>query len=277
MVQAGGRRGDRAQFLPYTASGSQVRGTYGLDFQARLAHHCHMDVRRFPDMEAMSRFAADLVGRAVAGAVAQRGRCALALAGGSTPRRTHGLLAAMPGLPWHAVHVFFGDERCVPPDDPASNLAMARETLLDHVPLPPGNLHPMDCSSGAVAGAAGYQAGLDAFFNGPPSFDLVMLGMGADGHTASLFPSRGPEDDTGRWVTAVPGGLGNPPVARVSLTLAALNTARLAVFLVSGPAKLALMDAMAADPAGAARRWPAARVRPDAHGAGRVIWCAVRT
>lgn len=229
-----------------------------------------MDVRRFPDMEAMSRFAARLTAQAAARTVAEYGRCSLVLAGGSTPRRTHELLAEA-GLPWDSVHVFFGDERCVPPADPASNLAMARTTLLDHVPLPPGNLHPMDCTGGAEQGANRYAGDLEAFFQGPPRFDVVMLGMGPDGHTASLFP-RHASAEAGGWVTAVDGRDGDPPVPRVSLTLAALNTARLALFLVSGQAKLALLEAMAADPVEAARRWPAARVRPE----GELIWCAAR-
>ena len=235
-----------------------------------------MDVRRFPNLEAMSRFAADLTTRAVTRAVAGRGAgeppCSLVLAGGSTPRRTYELLA-MADLPWPDVHIFFGDERCVPPDHPDSNLAMARATLLDRVALPPANLHPMDVSRGGEAGARLYADDLEAFFHGPPRFDVLMLGMGADGHTASLFPGRGPEDDTGQWVTAVPAGLGSPPVDRVSLTPAALNTARLVIFLVSGPAKATLVEAMAADPVAAAGRWPAARIRPDAHGAGQLVWC----
>ncbi len=242
-----------------------------------------MDVRHFPGMEAMSRFAAGLVAEAVARAVAGRGRCALALAGGSTPRRTHELLAEAPNQPWDAVHVFFGDERCVPPDDPASNLAMARETLLERVPVPGANIHPIDCTGGARAGALRYVDDFEAFFQGPPVFDVVMLGMGVDGHTASLFPDRtsalaGGHDfaNAGGWVTAVDGRRGDPPVDRISLTLAALNAARLVVFLVAGPAKLALLEAMAADPVAAARRWPAARVRPDVHGAGQLVWCAAR-
>ena len=232
-----------------------------------MAHSWGMDIRRFPHSEAMSRFAADLTARAVAEAVAERGRCSLVLAGGSTPRRTHELLARTPGLAWEAVHVFLGDERCVPPHDPASNLTMARATLIDRVPLPPGNLHAMHCPDGPEQGAKRYAADLEAFFGGPPAFDVVMLGMGADGHTASLFPGHAALESA-EWAVAVDGRDGRPPVDRVSLTLAALNRARLVVFLVSGAAKSALVEAMAADPEAAAGRWPAARVR-----AARLVWC----
>ncbi len=234
-----------------------------------------MDVRYFPDMEAMSRFAAGLAADAARRAVAARGGCALVLAGGSTPRRTHELLAGAPDVPWPNVHLFLGDERCVPAGHPGSNLAMARETLIDRVPLPAANVHPIHCQADAKAAAGRYAADLEAFFQGPPAFDLVMLGMGADGHTASLFPGHA-SADAGGWVTAVDGRDGDPPVDRVSLTLAAVNAARMVVFLVAGQAKLELLERMAADPGAAAARWPAARVRPDVHGSGLLVWCAAR-
>jgi len=139
--------------------------------------------------------AAAEVARRARGAIAARGRFAVALAGGATPRRLHALLAAPAGpfaatVDWSRLLVLFGDERCVPPDHPASNYRMARETLLDRLPIPRGNVLRLRGEDPDPArAAADYAGALQARFPaGPPALDLVLVGMGADGHVASLFP-----------------------------------------------------------------------------------------
>jgi 6-phosphogluconolactonase len=215
--------------------------------------------------EAAGRFA-DAAGRAVA----DHGRFAVALSGGGTPRRLYTLLAQPPyvhAVDWSRVHVFFADERFVPPDDPDSNLLLARETLLDRVPIPPGNIHPMPTEgAGPEACAARYAETLEAFFAAPlPRFDLILLGMGPDGHTASLFPGR---PDYPGSVAAVHGSPKFPPV-RLTLTLDAINRASQVIFLATGADKAGPVRKVFEG--GAAASLPAARVE-----AGRTVWLVDR-
>lgn len=148
----------------------------------------------------------------------------VALAGGLTPEALYERLATLE-YDWDAVEVFFGDERCVPPDHPDSNFRMANEALLSRVPA---RVHRM---RGETCDAAGYEEELHAGFGGGlPAFDLVFLGMGADGHTASLFPGDPALEETRRLVVKVE----RPDHSRLTLTLPVLSSARLAVFLVSG-------------------------------------------
>src|SRR5215217_5660508 len=146
-----------------------------------------------PNLDTLSEQAAAFIARTLAAAVAARGHATLALSGGSTPRRTHELLAATPlrdEISWPALHVFWGDERCVPPDDKDSNYRMAEETLLARVPIPREQIHRTPTEAGApVAVAAHYERTLRNVFRleveDVPAFDLILLGMGSDGHTAS--------------------------------------------------------------------------------------------
>ena len=184
----------------------------------------------------------------------------VALAGGTTPRRLYERLAAVP-YPWSAVDVFFGDERCVPPDDPDANLRMARQALLDAVPA---RVHAM-----TGCDPAAYEDELAAVF-GPdlPAFDLVFLGLGEDGHTASLFPGDSALDVTDRWVVTVD----RPDHPRMTLTLPVLSAARVALFLVGGSSKRAALARLLADGDVPAARVEAARIvvlaDPDAVGPG---------
>lgn len=173
----------------------------------------------------------------------------LALAGGSTPRELYRRLALLP-YPWREVDVFFGDERCVPPDHPDSNLRMATETLLSRVPA---RVHPM-----TGCDPAGYEAELAAALGpGLPRLDLVFLGLGEDGHTASLFPGDRAALETERWVALVE----RPDHRRLTLTLPVLSAARVAAFLVSGRAKrAALARLLRGDPGIPASLVAAARV-----------------
>jgi 6-phosphogluconolactonase len=186
-----------------------------------------------------------------AAATRRSGRFAVALSGGSTPRHLYELLAspAHAGrVDWPRVHVFWGDERCVPPDDSASNYRMARAALLDHVPVLDANVHRIRGEDAPTEAAAAYERELRAAFAtpvGPPSratgcrFDLVLLGMGDDGHTASLFPGLSAVRERERWVVAE--HVGEVSAWRVSLAPPVLNAAAHVVFLVSGAGKAAML------------------------------------
>ena len=186
-----------------------------------------MTVQVLEDAEEVAAAAAELVADAV-----RDGLRTLVLAGGSTPRRAYQLLAAAP-LEWGRVAVLFGDERCVPPDDPESNYRMAKLELLDRVH--PGTVHRMPAELGAETAAALY----DATVRGLSPLDLVLLGIGPDGHTASLFPGH-PALGGGGCAVAVHGAP-KPPPDRVSLTLATLRAARRVVLLVAGADKAAAL------------------------------------
>ena len=168
------------------------------------------------------------------------GRFSVALAGGSTPKRIYELLASdgfNSQLDWSAVHVFFGDERCVPPDDADSNYRMASEALLSRVSLPEQNIHRIRGEGDAVANARLYEDELRGYFEGEnwPQFDLVMLGMGDDGHTASLFPDTNALDVQTAWVMA--NWVEKFNTFRVTLTAPAINHARHIMFIVTGASK----------------------------------------
>lgn len=210
---------------------------------------CIRALHVFTDYEALSHGAAAAIANAIIDGVRARGHVALALAGGSTPERCYELLAAAhrEEVPWEKVHFFWGDERMVPPDDPSSNTAMARRTLLAHVPVPGTNVHPVDTTAHDTpeAAATAYADTLTAFFDGPPLFDLVLLGLGTDGHTASLFPEDAPHEAPGDvWVTGGQAPPRHTPRGRVSLTLPTINRARQVFFLVSGAEKADVLAAV---------------------------------
>jgi 6-phosphogluconolactonase len=224
------------------------------------------EIFRFPDLEAASQALADRVADGLRRAVAARGCCVLALAGGATPRRAYQILAALPDLPWEASHLFLGDERCLPAGDPRSNRALLEATRLAGAGPARAVFHPLPGGEPADAAAA-YEAELRGELGGDP-LDLVLLGLGGDGHTASLFPGSPLLEEKARLAAATPGPAGDPPVPRVSLTLPALNAAREVLFLAAGAAKLDLAAHILDDPSTAGQRYPAARVRP----AGTLAW-----
>lgn len=216
-------------------------------------------VRRFADLDALSRAAADelvALGRA---AIAARGRFHLALSGGSTPRRLFQLLAARPGdLPWEQVELWWGDERCVPPDHADSNYGMAREHLIRPLGLPEARVHRMHGELDPGAAARAYEDELGAALGAPPVLDYALQGMGPDGHTASLFPDSPGLDEVRRAVIAnpvrsplVPGG----QATRITLTAPALSAARHVRFLVAGADKAAALAAVLEGPRDP-RRYP---------------------
>jgi 6-phosphogluconolactonase len=253
-----------------------------------------------PDPESLALAAAAAVAAAARGAAKLRGRFTFALAGGSTPRPVYELLAKPPFadlMPWETTHVFWGDERCVDAADPRSNERMARLALLDHVPVPEGHVHPIRCpaSAGAafVEGASGegasdegvarmaadqYEGLLRGLFAANDTFalDLVLLGLGDNGHTASLFPGSDVLRERDRWVAA---SLEDPATAavtsgtgqrlwRVTMTAPFIDRARLVLFVVGGISKAAAVQKVIegdADP----EDLPAVMIRPRA---GRLCW-----
>jgi 6-phosphogluconolactonase len=205
----------------------------------------------YPDKENLIGAAADLIIASGAKAVAARGRFTLALCGGGTPRPVYARLASAgcrDRIDWSKVQIFFGDERCVPPDDPQSNYRMARAALLEHVPLEPGSIHRMRGEDVPEKAAADYTDALqrtfggDAATGGPPpeGFDLILLGMGDNGHTASLFPGLAAVTETARWVMAQ--YVEAAGMWRVTLTPVIINAARQVVFLVSGAEKADMLQ-----------------------------------
>jgi len=200
-------------------------------------------IRICADLEALSHAAAELFADEARKAVQARGRFLVALAGGSTPRRTYELLAREPFralVPWQKTHVFWGDERCVPADDPRNNALVARRMLLGQVPVPCEQVHPMICDSSPREAVVEYEALLRGFFAaGCPRFDLVLLGLGENGHTASLFPGTSVLEERQRWVADV--YLAEEGEHRLTLTAVAINQAALVVFLVSGHGKAPIL------------------------------------
>ena len=218
-----------------------------------------MIVRRHLDAQAVAERAATFVVERARQAVAARGTFRLALAGGSTPTRLYEQLRHAP-LDWPRVEVFFGDERVVEPTHEASNYRMAREALLDHVPLDATRVHRIEAEHGADEAARRYEIAL-----GAEPLDLVLLGMGSDGHTLSLFPGA-PPPAAGRRVVAAMGPA--PHMERVTLTLEALAVAGAAMFLVTGADKAEMLARVLGEARTDAPSLPAARVRAQSP----VVW-----
>jgi 6-phosphogluconolactonase len=176
--------------------------------------------------------------------MAREGAVSIGLSGGSTPRRLYERLASpewRDRVPWARIHLFWGDERFVPPDHPDSNQGMVRQAMLVRVPIPPGNIHPIPTDGTPDSAAARYEAELRRFAEtrpGQPLFDIQLLGLGPDGHTASLFPGEPALRERAAWVLAV---IGAKPEPRITLTYTALNSSRAAAFLVAGEEKRAIL------------------------------------
>jgi 6-phosphogluconolactonase len=227
------------------------------------------------DAAALFRAAAAEFSRCAREAIAAGGRFCVALSGGNTPRGVYSLLAAEQGktLPWNRIFVFFGDERHVPPDHPDSNYRMANETLLSKVPIPPQNVFRVPAELPADVAADKYERSLREFFNLPenalPNFDLVLLGLGDDGHTASLFPGTAALAETSRLVVA--NWIEKFQSYRITFTYPVINRAAEALFLVSGDSKSQILKAVL-DPSGP-RVYPAQAVQPQA---GILMWLVDR-
>jgi 6-phosphogluconolactonase len=241
----------------------------------RIVSIPHAEVRVLPDNPSLSRTAADEFLRAARGAIEQRGRFTVALSGGSTPKAIFGLLAADEAtcrnqLPWDKVKVFFGDERHVPPDHPDSNYRMANEALLSKVPIPPGNVHRVRAELDAARAAVEYERELRSVFGSRggeiPRFDLIMLGMGPDGHTASLFPDSTALRERTALVAAT--WVEKFTSHRITFTFPLVNAAAEVLFVAGGADKAdMLFNVLRGDPSG--QTYPAQGVRPVA---GRLLW-----
>jgi 6-phosphogluconolactonase len=201
-------------------------------------------IRVFNDHEALSQAAAELFTVQSRQADLTCGRFSVALSGGETPRRMYEILSENPyrrRIHWDEVHVFWSDERCVPPDDPRSNARMAHQELLNRVPIPPENIHPMMCDLSPQQAAIQYENELRAFFSTQnPNFHLVLLGLGENGHTASLFPHTPVLNQTEKWVSDV--YVKELDMYRLTFTAQFINQASQVVFLVSGAEKAQVLE-----------------------------------
>lgn len=233
-----------------------------------------MMIKVFADLQALSHAAAWLFAEEALRAIEARGRFSVLLAGGETPRLAYEILARPPlrdVVPWEQVHIFWGDERYVPPHDPASNARMARQAFLDHVPIPAAHVHPIPYRCSPRESAVEYENVLRAFFSaGAPRFDLVFLGLGENGHTASLFPGTSAAAERDRWVTEV--YVAEQDLYRVTLTVPIFNRAALVAFIVAGGGK-ALILRKVLEGALEPRRIPAQLIKPAN---GTLLWLVER-
>ena len=229
------------------------------------------DVAVLPSAAALAEAAARRFVAAARDAIDSHGQFVVALSGGSTPRDTYrrlGTDALVSGVMWSRVQVLWGDERCVPPDHAESNYRMARETLLERVPVPAANVHRIHGEDDPATAAEVYEATMRALLHTPGArIDLVLLGLGDDGHTASLFPGSAAIQEQTRWVMAA-----HAPAAsmwRVTLTPAVINAAAEVLFLVSGGGKAGILRRVLEGPR-RLQELPAQAIAPSN---GRLGWC----
>ncbi len=227
------------------------------------------ELRVYADAGAVARALADSFVAAGRAAIAERGAFAVALSGGNTPRAAYELLATEPlrtSLPWNEVFIYFGDERCVPPDDDRSNYRMAREAFLDAVPIPSENVARMRGETDPGLAANEYASILRADLGANPRFDLIMLGLGEDGHTASLFPGIGQVIEENSLVEAAYAQ--SQAMWRITVTPKLINAARRVVFAVVGAAKARALAAVIEGPSDPLT-YPAQLVQPSS---GELTW-----
>jgi len=229
------------------------------------------DVRILEDAKELARAAAEHIATTARAAIAKRNRFTIALAGCQTPREVYHLLATelADRVPWGRVELFFGDERCVPPDNPASNYGLVSATMLSRLRLAKRRVHRIVGEVPRDDAVRSYERDLRRAF-GPAaesSFDLALLGVGADGHTASIFPGSAAADEREKWVMAVDAPADQSPRERITLTFAVLDKAREVCMMVAGAGKRKVVSAILGD-APEARDLPAARAR----GTSRTLW-----
>ncbi|MGB7130759.1 MAG: 6-phosphogluconolactonase [Candidatus Sulfotelmatobacter sp.] len=237
----------------------------------------NFELRKLTTPQDLFQAAADEVIHAAEGSVSERNRFIIALSGGSTPKNLYNLIAANASstLPWERMFFFFGDERHVPPDDLESNFRMANESLLSKVPIPAGNIFRVPSENpDASAAAEAYEKSLRSFFGLQPGefprFDLILLGMGPDGHTASLFPETAALQEKSRLVVA--NWVEKLKTHRITITLPVINAARRVLFLVSGTDKAAALHEVL-EGKQPAEKYPSKLVRPTN---GKLIWLVDR-
>jgi 6-phosphogluconolactonase len=238
-----------------------------------MTEHERGDLVILPDPAALADEAARRFVALAQAAVADQGRFTVALSGGSTPRALYERLAQSPlneAIDWANVHIFWGDERMVPPDDIESSYRMARETLLAHVAIPAANIYPVPTIGGTPeAAASAYEETITAVFGtDAPRFDLILLGIGPDGHTASLFPGQPEVVRPSAALAVAVHNAPKPPPTRVTFTYTLINAAANVLFVVSGADKVAALQAVLRGPVDVARL-PAQGVRPKQ---GALVW-----
>lgn len=204
----------------------------------------------FQTTDQLGHAAAEHVADLAAQAVAERGRFTVAISGGSLPKLLFPPMVAEPlcrHIDWSTWHIFWADERCVPLTHSDSNYRLARELLFDNVSIPPAQIYPIDDSLNAAAAAIAYQKQLNQVFEPPvgepPRFDLILLGMGEDGHTASLFPGHPLLHEKSKWVAPIFDSP-KPPPERITLTLPVINHSRCIIFISTGEAKAKPLSAV---------------------------------
>lgn len=228
-------------------------------------------IHTFPNEAQLAQAAAKAIVETGVEKVSSQGRFTLVLSGGETPKDTYRMLPEMAsalGLDWNSVFILFGDERCVPPDHPDSNYGMVQKTLLSQIEIPEGNILPMRCTVSPDDAAHAYEDTLRELLTNQwdGRLDLVLLGIGPDAHTASLFPGSTALEETSRLVTPV--YVDKLESWRLTLTPAALNSAERIMFLVQGEAKSEAVKHVFENPY-SPQRWPAQVVQPED---GRVDW-----
>lgn len=237
-----------------------------------MAHRIRPEIHIAEDRGSLGRESADWLIAELSRPTGS-GKVSFVCSGGTTPEATYRELAARgrPRVDWSKIHLFWGDERCVPPHHPESNFGMTKNALLDRIEIPASNVHriPGEASPPAKAAVA-YEVELRDHFaeEGRRGLDVVLLGLGADGHTASLFPGDPVLEETERWVRHVTAPEGYFPASRITLTLPLLNQARCIVFLAAGDGKKAAVAEILDPGEGGRRDLPAARVEPRE----RLVW-----
>jgi 6-phosphogluconolactonase len=221
-------------------------------------------IRIFDDLEALSQAAAKMFMDLSNDAIALHGRFSVALSGGNTPHHLYEILAGVPyhdKIDWEDIHVFWSDERCLPADDPRNNSQMARQALLNHVPVPKSHVHPILSDLPVALAAARYEAELGEFFGVQlPVFDLILLGLGENAHTASLFPHSPALDEKEHWVDGV--YVAEQSMYRVTMTAPFINQAKEVIFLVSGAQKASALQSVL-EGAYHPHEYPAQLIRPN--------------
>jgi 6-phosphogluconolactonase len=245
-------------------------------------------IRRFQNLNTLSKEAAGFVIDSANYAVQKKGIFTIVLSGGKSPRVFYDVLAREPFntmMPWDQTHIFWGDERWVPSGHPENNFSMAYDAFIAKTDIAPGNIHRIGVDSGSPDEAAtAYEDMVKDFFQSHcasgasslvshenlclPIFDLILLGVGSDGHTASLFPGEKALEEKKRLYVAVPAAQGSPPTQRITLTLPLINNANCVMFLVSGSGKKKVVYSMLSNPKAASSLYPAAMVHPR----GDLLW-----
>ena len=243
-------------------------------------------VRQFKNLEQASIAVVEQVVNCARSAVSEKDFCTIVLAGGKTPRHAYAILSepsSADQMPWQQSHFFWGDERWLASKHQDSNFSMAWNALFSKIHIPPRNIHQISTGHKAPEiGAEIYEKHLRDFFHSKPltetfriseeinfpRFDFVLLGMGPDGHTASLFPNSNFLEEKKKWVAAVKEETGSPPVPRITLTLPVLNQAKNILFLLSGSTKRKILDTILEKPEMAEKLYPAAHVKPR----GSLTW-----